>query len=472
MQKRIYLIAIALCAILGLQAEVTSQWIFGLRGGIENYWMQANPTVQTSHQPAGNVDIRYGFYAPVGKPTQVGLQLGLGLGYAQSAFKGSFTEQYTNTDYLGLEMQYNNAANYTNSVQRLYLEVPLLISLRSHGFVLGAGAKFQMPVWTESKQSLSDINIDAYYPRYSVHVPNELITGVVANTESSGANLWQNAKYNVLVSLQTGYEWQVKPQHHIGLMVYVDYNVWNSYRPTASPIIDVASISNIVYPVPEVTVKNAPSVLTQSLHPLQAGLSLYYAFSPKEKESKEIETQIVYRTDTITRIDTMRIHDTDTLRLYQTTLDTVYIHDTIYVNGNAIVIDTAVVKDHALSPDERELLKTITRANIAEFYYPSGASNATGNTYLMSCVREIAAKLRANPDMHIRIVGHTDSTGDHTSNVVVGQRRADAVKIEMLKLGVPTGQIETTSMAETQPIAPNDTSTNRDRNRRVEIQLL
>jgi len=472
MQKRIYLFAIALCAIQVLQAEVTSQWIFGLRCGVENYWLQANPTLQTSHQPAGNLDIRYGFYGPSDKPTQFGLQLGLGLGYAKSTFKGDFQEQYTNTDYLELEMQYNTSAAYQNTLHRLSLEVPLLVSMRSHGFVLGVGAKFQMPVWTQSRQSLSNVMVDAYYPRYDVHVPNELITGIVENTESSGANLWQNAKYNVLVSLQTGYEWQVNPQHHIGLMVYVDYNVWNSYKPTAAPIIDVASISNIVYPVPDVVVKDAPSVLTQSLHPLQVGLSLYYAFSPKEKEFKEVEPQIVYRTDTITRIDTMRIHNTDTVRIYQTTLDTVYIHDTIYVNGNAIVIDTAVVQDRILTDDEKDLLKIITRANIAEFYYPSGASNITSNTYLMSCVRHIAARLRENPNLRIRIIGHTDNTGNHTANVVVGQKRADAVKIEMLRLKVNADQVETTSMAETQPIAPNDTSTNRDRNRRVEIQLL
>lgn len=472
MQKKILFLGLALCTLLNANAEVSSQLMVGLRGGAENIFLKANPTIQSSFQPAANLDLRYGFYAPLGQATQFGLQLGLGFGYAKSMFSGNFMDWYTNIDYLGLEMQYSTSAQFQSSINRLHLETPLMITMRSHGFVLGIGAKMQIPVWTKSVQTLSDVLVDAYYPRSDVHVPNERITGLVENTDLDEPNFWSNTKLNVLLSLQTGYEWQIKPQHHIGLMVYVDYNIWNSYKSTTAPVIDVAPISDASYPVPNVVVKDAPAVLTQVMHPLQVGVSLYYAFSSKDKTVKDVEPQIIYRTDTITRVDTMRIHDTDTLRIYTTTCDTVYIHDTIVINGNTIVIDTAVVQNRVLNDEERQLVKTITRANIAEFYYPTGASNITNNAFLMGCIREISAKLRENPNWRIRIIGHTDSTGDHTSNVVVGQRRADAVKIEMLKLGVPTEQIETTSMAETQPIAPNDTSTNRDRNRRVEIELL
>ena len=66
--------------------------------------------------------------------------------------------------------------------------------------------------------------------------------------------------------------------------------------------------------------------------------------------------------------------------------------------------------------------------------------------------------LLANPEMHIRIIGHTDDIGSEQDNLLLSLGRAEAVKQALVDRGVNDERIETEGKGETEPIAPNDTS--------------
>ena len=83
---------------------------------------------------------------------------------------------------------------------------------------------------------------------------------------------------------------------------------------------------------------------------------------------------------------------------------------------------------------------------------------------------DIADVLKENPDVRIKIVGHTDSDGDNAKNLDLSQRRAKSVMNELVKVfGIDASRIETDGMGETKPVAPNDTPVNKALNRRVEF---
>ncbi|GAB4241047.1 MAG: hypothetical protein Kow00109_16260 [Acidobacteriota bacterium] len=85
---------------------------------------------------------------------------------------------------------------------------------------------------------------------------------------------------------------------------------------------------------------------------------------------------------------------------------------------------------------------------------------------------EIALKLQQNPQLRVRITGHTDSAGSEQNNLRVGQRRADAVKAYLVKQhNIDEQRIETKSAGESSPIADNSTAEGRKQNRRVEVEL-
>lgn len=87
-------------------------------------------------------------------------------------------------------------------------------------------------------------------------------------------------------------------------------------------------------------------------------------------------------------------------------------------------------------------------------------------------LRPMVEHLRSNPNVRVRIAGHTDSQGTDAANQVLSQRRAQAVRDRLASFGVEPSRIVATGYGEAQPVAPNDNPAGRQQNRRVEITLV
>ena len=82
------------------------------------------------------------------------------------------------------------------------------------------------------------------------------------------------------------------------------------------------------------------------------------------------------------------------------------------------------------------------------------------------------AILEANPNVRIRIIGHSDERGGEIYNLALGRRRADAAKTYLVKHGVDASRIETVSAGEGQPVDPRHLKEAWARNRRDEFKLV
>jgi outer membrane protein OmpA-like peptidoglycan-associated protein len=85
---------------------------------------------------------------------------------------------------------------------------------------------------------------------------------------------------------------------------------------------------------------------------------------------------------------------------------------------------------------------------------------------------DIVKALNNAPDWRLRIVGHTDSTGDAAHNDTLSLQRANALKAALVERGVDALRLETAGAGESQPVANNDTAEGRALNRRVELVRL
>jgi outer membrane protein OmpA-like peptidoglycan-associated protein len=83
----------------------------------------------------------------------------------------------------------------------------------------------------------------------------------------------------------------------------------------------------------------------------------------------------------------------------------------------------------------------------------------------------LAAKLRANPEYRIHIVGHADSRGSREFNRDLGGRRARAVVELLARAGVRREQLEAESRGEDQPKEVGTSEQVWAVNRRVEISI-
>lgn len=74
-----------------------------------------------------------------------------------------------------------------------------------------------------------------------------------------------------------------------------------------------------------------------------------------------------------------------------------------------------------------------------------------------------------NPDIVVEISGHTDNVGRRSDNMLLSQRRADAVKGWLVTRGIDASRIVAIGYGPDRPSVPNDTQENRQKNRRIEF---
>ena len=86
---------------------------------------------------------------------------------------------------------------------------------------------------------------------------------------------------------------------------------------------------------------------------------------------------------------------------------------------------------------------------------------------------EIGANLLAlDPELAIRVTGHTDSQGNDEFNLELSTRRAEAVRAQYLAFGAREEQVIAEGRGEAEPIADNATEAGRQANRRVDFEFI
>lgn len=79
--------------------------------------------------------------------------------------------------------------------------------------------------------------------------------------------------------------------------------------------------------------------------------------------------------------------------------------------------------------------------------------------------------LQANPDVNLRIAGHTDERGSVEYNIALGQRRAASAKRYLTERGIAANRIETVSFGEGRPVAEGHDESAWAQNRRDEFEI-
>lgn len=101
--------------------------------------------------------------------------------------------------------------------------------------------------------------------------------------------------------------------------------------------------------------------------------------------------------------------------------------------------------------------------------FATDSSDIASNFY--TPLNNLANSFRQYDQNSIEIVGHTDSTGSHSHNMSLSQRRAQSVANYLQAQGVNAARVSTRGAGPDQPVASNATESGRAQNRRVEVNL-
>jgi outer membrane protein OmpA-like peptidoglycan-associated protein len=82
---------------------------------------------------------------------------------------------------------------------------------------------------------------------------------------------------------------------------------------------------------------------------------------------------------------------------------------------------------------------------------------------------QVALMIKANPDLHVRVEGHTDDTGPHETNMRLSEARAAAVKQHLVSKGVSPQRLSSKGYGPDKPLINETTPEARAKNRRVEF---
>ncbi|MCS7029631.1 MAG: OmpA family protein [Bacteroidia bacterium] len=135
--------------------------------------------------------------------------------------------------------------------------------------------------------------------------------------------------------------------------------------------------------------------------------------------------------------------------------------------------DIAVMKG---STSKTIILKKIevgTVATLENIYFEPNSDKIVVESY--PYLLSFANYLKNNPNLKVRINGHTDIGTANTSPAYLlelSQKRADAVVNFLVRNGVNPSQLTSKGYGNTKPVASNDTPEGRAKNRRVEFEIL
>lgn len=88
-------------------------------------------------------------------------------------------------------------------------------------------------------------------------------------------------------------------------------------------------------------------------------------------------------------------------------------------------------------------------------------------------IKEVAAALQENPEMKIKIVGHTDTDGKAEANLVLSGKRAEAVRELLVKVyKINISRIVTEGKGSSAPLTDDTSEEGKTKNRRVEFVKL
>lgn len=113
--------------------------------------------------------------------------------------------------------------------------------------------------------------------------------------------------------------------------------------------------------------------------------------------------------------------------------------------------------------------KVVTDGKFIAYGIQFDVNKATLKPESMGTINEFVKMMKENPELKFEIGGHTDSDGTAERNNTLSQERSEAVKKQMLSMGISEDRLNSKGYGTSKPLAENNNPENKAKNRRVEF---
>jgi outer membrane protein OmpA-like peptidoglycan-associated protein len=147
----------------------------------------------------------------------------------------------------------------------------------------------------------------------------------------------------------------------------------------------------------------------------------------------------------------------------------------VYSEEGEIDLSTVEEKPFAASikpPKADAMESALAKTGFVSLYINFDFDKATLRPDAAPIIAQVVALLKSHPDLKLEIDGNTDNVGGHDYNVALSQHRAETVVAALESAGIAADRLAATGNGPDKPIADNDDSSGRAKNRRVDLVKL
>jgi OOP family OmpA-OmpF porin len=120
------------------------------------------------------------------------------------------------------------------------------------------------------------------------------------------------------------------------------------------------------------------------------------------------------------------------------------------------------------SSDKRSKLLTTGKLETSGILFATNSAEVKSDNE--GTIKEVAAAMTENPDLKIKIIGHTDAIGKPDANLILSAKRAESVRDALVKnYKINADRMETEGKGSSAPLTDDKSEAGKTRNRRVEF---
>lgn len=123
-----------------------------------------------------------------------------------------------------------------------------------------------------------------------------------------------------------------------------------------------------------------------------------------------------------------------------------------------------------INPDHVQALDVATALNMQIINFETASAQIPDAN--KAILDQAAGLMKRAAQVKLTVKGHTDATGNATSNKTLSQKRAQAVVDYLVQQGVAPEQLQAVGYGQEQPVAENVTPEGQFKNRRIEFEVL
>jgi len=418
--------------------------------------------------------------------------VGLGLEYsalsAESKFD-NFRDNYeipgaVNDKPLNLELI---SSEYKQSYNAAYLNIPITAQYQipvwfEHKFYVAGGVKLGIPL-SGTYKSEGDFVATAFERKSdgtNTGSAYDMTEKGFGNRTESGNDGDFDTKFNVILTIEPGMKWQLSDQLTLYTGVFLDYGLSNIRKNSSEPEMRMIqydadgkgkfadySFNNALES--QYTSENGnTNFFTDRINTISFGIKLKLGFGFGDSRFKRVKQG----DDKVTADDIDEIVSRNTQMIIDNQNEgfggAAYNTQRIIDNQNKGFGDLKDALEKNNARERREIRDGSRLETISEFE----SNKTTISPEMEQALQKNVTALKSNPNMKVRLVGHTDDVGSSYYNMDLGMKRAVAVMEWLKAQGINSSRISVDSKGNTAPIVPNVDDANRKVNRRVEFIIV